>query len=203
MKDTKLRILDMAESLFSKHSMESVSIRKVMSEAGLNLALAHYHFKSRRLLIQAVLERRLLPLNEKRVKLLEELIEAKDENNVTLAEVMRAFFSPVIDLLEEHPDFARFLGQVYVSPEEDFRTYFYDFFVEILHRFSDAARDLLPPEITRSQRLCRAFFLFGAMNQILIAYQDLEQVVEGKDELLRGDDLLNELVGFCVAGLLS
>src|SRR3977135_1202898 len=71
--DTKKRILDAAEQLFMKHAFEATSLRQLTSAAGVNLAAVNYHFGSKEELFQAVLTRRLDPMNQERVEILHRL----------------------------------------------------------------------------------------------------------------------------------
>src|SRR3989440_3450092 len=68
--DTKTRILDAAERLFVEHGFEATSLRSLTSAAAVNLAAVHYHFGSKEELFQAVLTRRLDPMNQERIDLL-------------------------------------------------------------------------------------------------------------------------------------
>src|SRR5437773_8511643 len=68
---TKERILDAAEALFMEHGFEATSVRVITAAAGVNLAAANYHFGSKEELFQAVLTRRLDPMNQERVALLD------------------------------------------------------------------------------------------------------------------------------------
>src|SRR5678809_546336 len=70
---TKTRILDAAERLFVEHGFEATSLRSLTSAAGVNLAAVNYHFGSKEELFQAVLTRRLDPMNQERIELLEKL----------------------------------------------------------------------------------------------------------------------------------
>ena len=70
---TKDRILDAAESLFMEHGYEATSLRAITSAAGVNLASVNYHFGSKEELFQAVLTRRLDPMNQERLDLLTRL----------------------------------------------------------------------------------------------------------------------------------
>src|SRR5215208_2869630 len=74
--DTKTRILDAAESLFMEHGFEATSLRQLTSAAAVNLAAVNYHFGSKEELFQAVLTRRLDPMNQERFALLDELERA-------------------------------------------------------------------------------------------------------------------------------
>ena len=71
-RDTKAEILDAAEELFARRGPNAVSLRQVIARARVNLAAIHYHFGSKESLLQAVLSRRLVPLNAERLALLEE-----------------------------------------------------------------------------------------------------------------------------------
>src|SRR3982750_1807325 len=68
---TKTRILDAGERLFVEHGFEATSLRSLPPAAGVNLAAVHYHFGSKEELFQAVLTRRLDPMNQARVSLLD------------------------------------------------------------------------------------------------------------------------------------
>ena len=65
------RILSAAEKLFADNGFSAVSLRKVTSAAGVNLAAVSYHFGSKDGLIEAVLRRNIEPINEERLRLLD------------------------------------------------------------------------------------------------------------------------------------
>ena len=53
-----------------EHGFEATSLRSLTSAAGVNLAAVNYHFGSKEELFQAVLTRRLDPMNQERIDLL-------------------------------------------------------------------------------------------------------------------------------------
>ena len=94
--DTKERILDAAERLFGERGFLGTSLRSVTAEASVNVAAVHYHFGSKQALVEAVLARRATPMNEERLRLLDELEAACAGPELPLEGVLRAFFAPVI-----------------------------------------------------------------------------------------------------------
>ena len=64
--DTKQRILDVAEHFFAIHGYNRTSLRRITTAAKVNLAAVNYHFGSKQALLEAVIERRLIPLNHLR-----------------------------------------------------------------------------------------------------------------------------------------
>ena len=69
---TKDRILDAAEGLFAQQGFSATSLRAITAQAGVNLAAVNYHFGSKDGLLEAVFVRRLGPLNDERLALLDE-----------------------------------------------------------------------------------------------------------------------------------
>jgi len=94
--DTSALILDVAEDLFSKHGLHGVSIRDVANEAGVDTALLHYYFGSKRGLFDAVFARRSEILNADRIAALE-AYERERGDHVTPEGVIEAFLRPLLE----------------------------------------------------------------------------------------------------------
>jgi TetR/AcrR family transcriptional regulator len=60
--DLKIKILEVAEELFSDLGYSATSIRHIADQAGVNPALVHYYFSNKKTLLQAVMQRALEPL---------------------------------------------------------------------------------------------------------------------------------------------
>ena len=144
---TRERILDSAEALFAKRGFDGVTVRQIMSDAGADVALAYYHFKSKRDLFDAVLLRRAKTLNELRLAALEEVEGRHKEDEASVEEIIDAFTRPLLDILENDPaewrDYMALIAQINNSPEwgGELMTRFFDPLVE---RFLDAIRRALP-----------------------------------------------------------
>jgi AcrR family transcriptional regulator len=93
------RLLDCAERLFAEHGVEGVSLRAINSEAGLSPAALHYHFGSKRALTEALLERQMPALMERRRQLLDALDDRPQPP--TTREVLDALLRPQVELLME------------------------------------------------------------------------------------------------------
>src|SRR3954467_8212959 len=89
---TKGRILDAAEALFMEQGFEATSLRAITAAADVNLAAVNYHFGSKEELFQAVLTRRLDPMNQERVNLLAALEEASAPAPVPCERILSAMF---------------------------------------------------------------------------------------------------------------
>ena len=92
--DTKNDLLEAAEKLFAEHGFARSSLRAITREAGANLASVNYHFGSKEGLVRAVFARRLEPLNQERLALLDRCLESAAGDPDLVAVLPRSSQSP-------------------------------------------------------------------------------------------------------------
>ena len=121
MNETKLKILDAAERLMAQHGVD-VSLRAITTAAEVNLAAVNYHFQSKDALLGAVVARRIGPINEQRLQMLDALERDFPNGRLPLEGVLRAFLAPVIQL--DAGEHVRILfGRLYSMPDEFWSAY--------------------------------------------------------------------------------
>jgi AcrR family transcriptional regulator len=202
--DTKDRILDAAERLFAEHGFAATSLRTITAEAGVNLAAVNYHFGSKGALMLAIFERRLGPINERRIEMLDDLERAAAGAALNVEDVLRAFLAPVFETFERSKKtgttFMRLVGQMHTEANSDLRQGFLDLFKEIVPRFGAALSGAVP-HLTLNEIHRRMHFVIGAMAHALSWEADAKLHMAFEDE---GDDaatVLEALVEFGAAGL--
>lgn len=92
---TRALILDAAEQLFARHGINGVSLRTIVTEAGVNTAAIHYHFGSKDGLVEAVFARRAVPIAEERLELLADCRDAAGRPPL-LEQIIHAFVAPTM-----------------------------------------------------------------------------------------------------------
>ena len=164
--NTKTRILDVAERLFGDHGFLGTSLRDITAEANANIASVNYHFGSKEALLAAVLERRLDPINELRMRHLDELESKSEGQTLNVKDIVRAFLMPPFEKRQEWgtqgTTFFRVLGRVHGETSEDFRQTFMQQFDAVLQRFFIAFQRSLP-EIPAEDLAWRILFMTGSM----------------------------------------
>jgi len=95
--ETKERILDAAERLFADRGFEATSIRDITGAADVNLASINYHFRTKRELIAAVFIRRVGPINQRRLTLLDEIEQKAGPKPPTVEALIEAMIRPAAD----------------------------------------------------------------------------------------------------------
>ncbi len=94
--DLRAVILDAAELLFAGHGFYGVTTRQVAAEAGVDAALIHYYFGTKRGLFDAVFARRAEILNVERLEAMA-AYEAAQRGAMTTRGVVEAFIGPLIE----------------------------------------------------------------------------------------------------------
>lgn len=198
---TKERILQAAEELFAEQGIAATSLRQITARASVNLAAVNYHFGSRDALIEAAYARRLEPLNQARLRRLDEL-EAASENPLPLAEIVRAFIEPVLRIARDPelggPLFVRLFGQSYTDTSARFEKFFSGHYRDVLERFSGAlARSL--PDLGQEELYWRLHFMIGA-TAYTIADTQLLRLIAGSSHTTDVESTLARLEPFLIAG---
>lgn len=188
--DTKTRILNAAEKLFGKNGFDATSLRDITAEAQVNLAAVNYHFQSKDSLIDAIIERRILPISQRRL----EMLDAAG-HPPSVEQVVEAFLAPL--LMPEVLPAVPLIGRVLSNPDQFFERVFKKHLQHVAERFSQAIREALP-ELSPDEAFWRLFFMAGCMTQVLTLSSVLP-LLSGQP--VDRDALTRRLVNFIVAGL--
>ena len=205
--DTKSKILDAAEELFMEHGFEATSLRLITTAAGVNLAAANYHFGSKEELFQAVLTRRLDPMNQDRMQLLSAYEIAAAGKALSCEKILAAMFIPALKLARDHEqggkNFLRLLGRAYADPAPFIREFLSSQYREMIARFRAAFSRALPT-IPREELSWRLHFVMGALSYTLAGADMLKIISQRQPEKASNDELLlKRLAPFLAAGLRS
>ena len=204
MNDTKTEILNAAEHLFASRGPNATSLRQVISRAKVNLAAIHYHFGSKESLLQAVLSRRLVPLNAGRLALLDKYERKSGKRAVPLLKVLEALVGPALRLSRDPQQggavFMRLLGRCVLEPDEKIQTMLNQQFHYVLERFTPALRRALP-NLPPVDFFWRIHFLVGSMAHTMADSERLRSVSNGICDPNDTEGTIRRLVTFLNAGL--
>ena len=90
---TKAAVFNAAERLFALNGFQSVSVRDITADAGVNLASVNYHFGSKDALLFEIFRRRTGELNRERARMLHEASE-RHAGKPPVREILEALFAP-------------------------------------------------------------------------------------------------------------
>jgi AcrR family transcriptional regulator len=196
--DTKTRLLDHAECLFAARGIPNTSVRDIVTAADVNLGAITYHFGSKNGLIRAVIERRLRPLNEERLRLLKQAEEAAAPSPPSLENVLRAAIAPTLGLMREHAPFMQIVGRMFSDPNSQFKRR-----AEAKPLFRRFMRDIAcaVPHVPPEELVWRVHFLRGALIYTWTSAEQLRVVPRGRARPEDDAVMVRRLIQFGAAGL--
>src|SRR5438094_8613739 len=176
---TQGKILDAAEALFMEHGFEATSLRQITAAASVNLAAVHYHFGSKEELFQAVLTRRLDPMNQERVALLTRFEREAAPRPLSCEKILGAMFIPALRLARDPArggkNFLRLLGRAYADPSPFIRRFLSGQYATMIVRFKAAFARALP-ELPSQELSWRLHFVMGALSYTLAGTDALQLI---------------------------
>lgn len=198
----KDRILDAAEALLAQHGFEGVSMRMVADRAGVDLALASYHFGSKRGLFDAVLLRRAEVLNDVRLAALEKCKAEAGPEGPDVEAIIDAFLQPMLGCgLQEDEGWLHYfelIAQVNSSPEwgGQLMTKYFD---PLVRQFIDALKHTFPDADEANLYWCY-HFLSGALTLTFAHTGRIDTLSEGAARSIDMKGAYERMVPFMAAG---
>ncbi|MGE5644646.1 MAG: TetR/AcrR family transcriptional regulator [Acidobacteriota bacterium] len=199
-KTTSERLLDAAEHLFARQGIRATSLREITELAAINIAAVNYHFHSKDALVRAVYERSFGPLNQERLRLLNEAEAAAGEGPLSIEAVLNALFEPMVREWRENPNFILMIGRLHSEPDTELLSFVLRLYEDLIRRFLAAGARALPG-LSAGNTFFWTHFLFGGVVYTFLSVQDLENLQAGHSILDDPEEFLARLIAFGAAGL--
>jgi len=198
--DTRDRILDAAERLFAQHGFSSTSLRAVTGEAEVNLAAVNYHFGSKNSLLEAIMERRITPLNNRRLEMLNKTCQCKESMNVR--NIISSFIKPTLQLLNKGPQkryFIQLVGRVLAEQDGPEKEVFHHHMLPIFPPFIASLRNIRP-NLSRRKITWGLLFSIGAITFSIRMFCNPDDFLNS-DIAIDLEKLEEMLINFVTSGL--
>ena len=203
--DTKTKILDAAEHLFARDGYHATSLRGITTVAEVNLAAVNYHFGSKEALLEAVIVRRLTPLNEIRRGRLETLLQeaASAGERPACREVLRTFVEPTLRLRQqgsETEDYIALIGRTLAEPRGIAMQIFMRHMGPLMQRIFHAL-SLSQPNLSARDVFWRMHFAMGSLGHVMRCHERHALVPDNVDVDLPVEELIESFLDFTAAGM--
>jgi len=194
---TQDRILDASERLFAEFGFDGVSLRKITQHAGVELALANYHFGPKKDLFLAVVRRRADELNDARTAALDALDE-----HASLEDLIDAFTRPFLEKSARGgpgwKSYARLVAQIANTPRWT-EAVMASQFDPVASLFIEKTRAVVPTRDPRN--IYWAFhFLLGAMIMTFAETGRIDRLSGGVCSSSDLDSIHAKMIPFLAAG---
>ncbi len=204
MQDTKTKILDAAETMIVKFGAEKASLRKITSEAGVNIAAINYHFGSKNSMVSAIIERLLKPLIIELFERLDTVMEKAAPQKPELEDIVRAYLVSLYNYSLKHPDHKSVFMQLFQSYDDQ------DTYKETIRRLIEGELKYYGsclvkalPDIPKNIVLSRVAFFRNTAFGIMKGDCIMESSIEILNFKLEDDAMIEEMTRFVSAGLRS
>ena len=198
--DTKSRILDVAEELFSEQGFDRVSIRDITDAAKVNIASISYHFGGKEELIAAVFERRISPVNNERIAALNLLEEVNAPGSPNVEQIMEAFIRPAVTCCQGDEKgtraFGKLFGRCLAETRPELEEMLRKQFQAVATRMEKALTRALP-HLPRGDIFWRMKFTFGALHHWMLTKDKFIPEWASKAGI---EEQMAKLVAFASAG---
>jgi AcrR family transcriptional regulator len=203
--ETKQRILNAAEHLFAADGYHATSLRGITTAATVNLAAVNYHFGSKEALLEAVIVRRLSPLNEVRLGKLEALLKKAEQANgvPSVREILRTFVEPTLYLRQQGSDtedFVALIGRILAEPRGVAMSIFIHHMEPLMIRLFQALT-LSLPELSHQALFWRLHFVIGSLSHIMRCHERHSMVPDDVSIDLPVEELVEFFLDFTTAGI--
>jgi AcrR family transcriptional regulator len=197
---TRDRILQTAERLFAEKGIDSVSLREITAAAGVNIAAVHYHFGSKKMVLEELFAQRSEPIAKRRLELLSQVRRDKKGKPV-LEDVLHAFLQPALQARAEPGGASFVLLRARIAFENA------QVRKAVLGKAFDASsREFLRilaqalPDLDQDEMYWRFHFVLGAMVYTMAAPGRIEAITDGAVDSTDSTAALSRLVAFAAAG---
>ncbi len=201
---TKDKILDAAEELFAERGYYGVSIRDITKHAGVELALANYHFGPKEELFRHVIARRAVDNSSRQMASLHRAIAAASGRPPSVEALVRAFCEPMFErTMRGGPGWKHYLQLLShtanTRQSHGFLAPMNERYDPVVEAYTEAFKRALPAASPRNVHYS-VFFLQGA---IVYALAETGAINRQSGELVDASDfdaILDRMVPYFAAG---
>ena len=203
---TRILLLNTAERLFGQNGVTATSLREVMKEAGVNMAMIHYYFKNKEGLLDAILERRLVPINQARLNLLGQYSLNADGQPLGMDDIIKAYVEPFIRLRdnadEGGEDFLKLFAWLRMEPNFAYHQLMKKHLGDSLTAFQKELKRSLPDK-TDEELNWKWAFLGGTVVMTITLMDQIDWFNDEGDMGGSADWIIKNLVNYTSAGFQS
>ena len=203
---TRILLLNTAERLFGQNGVTATSLREVMKVAVVNMAMVHYYFKNKDGLLDAILERRLVPINQARLNLLGQYALEAGGQPLGMDDIIKAYVEPFIRLRdnadEGGEDFLKLFAWLRMEPNFAYHQLMKKHLGDSLTAFQKELKRSLPDK-TDEELNWKWAFLGGTVVMTITLMDQIDWFNDEGDMGGSADWIIKNLVNYTSAGFQS
>jgi AcrR family transcriptional regulator len=196
---TRARILDAAELLFAERGFNGVALRDITQAAGVENALASYHFKTKDRLFTEVVLRRSEEHRRDMLERLDAALRASAPRPASNRDLVHAYAGPALEKIARGQGWAAYIkitvGIQNLDRSDPASTLTNSVYDETIKQFV-AAFVAANPTIEKNRVYFSLYFLHGSLIHILSQGRTFERLIDGGPKFEDHGLVLEELAEF-------
>ena len=197
-------ILDTAERLFAENGVAATSIRDITGAAGVNLGAINYHFRTKQDLVAAVFRRRLEPVTQRQLALLEDVVRKAGDKPLRLEALIEAMIRPSVERSfasgKRNTAFMRLVGRFFGEADPEVERQIRAQVEKVWIRFASLVSCALPG-LEVEALFWRIMFMSGTFHHTLLTLGREGSIPPEVRKGLDAELLIRRLVAFTAAGM--
>jgi len=198
-------ILNAAERLFARRNIGSVSIREITAAANVNVSAVNYHFGTKQELVKTVFLRRLDPLDQRRLELLDaaENEAMKRGESPSLETVLRALIQPMVEQGwggHRRRPFLLLMGRSFIETDSEVDILLRQHAEKARKRFETALLRAEPALSTKAELQWKMHFMMGTLHHSLLVCGRVNQKKIRGARCFDTEEYMRQLILFLSAG---
>lgn len=189
---TRERLLDAAEHVFASEGL-GASLRTIMTAAAVNVASIHYYFGTKEHLLDEVVKRRALIINQARL----DQLGAVGSGPLDPSRILEALMRPALTLSLEGPpawsDYFRILGRLETSAGDVYGAIMATYYNKVHVAFLDALAKALP-HLEQSDLIWRYYSVVSVMSHAATTLDPVRKLSKGKIKPGSADEAMRRLM---------
>ena len=164
----------------------------------------NYHFGTKQQLINTIFLRRVEPVNQRRLALLEEIERKARSKPPSVEALVDALIRPAVPFSPDQPQgwelFLRLAGRFFSEPNAETNQLIRTNLDKVLSPFTTAFLRALP-KLPREELLWRLQFTLSGLHHLLLTLGNKNSMPSLPGKILSGEELVRRIVSFAVAGI--
>lgn len=202
--ETKERILDAAERLFSERGFHGTSLRDITKLSGMQVSLSYYHFGTKEEILKAVVDRRAEEHVQNFRQSLDRALATTQGEPLPPADLIEAFVRPALEcLVGDDPGWKYYVQLLahlaFESSRADYATPFYQYDELVKEFISELRRSL--PGVSQKDLHWAFYFLQSANTNSLLETRMIDRQSNQLCNSANIEELVDELKTFFSLGL--
>lgn len=196
--------MEATERLLAEQGFEAVSLRDITGAAEVNVAAVNYHFGSKEKLFEEIQCRYIAPVNEERMRMLEEI--TVDGRVASVREILEAFMRPFLTVVKRSEMserlFFKLMGRCIMDNQGGLPDALVPEFKRVAEAYTKALMAAIPGMKVETM-LWRLHYTFGVMAQTLLHGELLVKLTHGACGEPDVETQFQNMIDFCHAGFLT